>query len=274
MSLDRKDFSQEREIECTGCSAENTSSVRVSRFIRRLDAYFATNDLAGAGQHLSFWEGEMRADGDTAGLITVLNEEVGYFRRTGDRENALRVTRDVLSMLDAFGADRHPAGATVLINAATTLKFCERPAEGLPLYDRAQAVYRENGKEDTFEYAALLNNKAAALCDLARYDEAEACNLRAIDSLQKIGGHDGEIAVTLVNYAHLLYDRNENDVPRVEKTLDAAWELLNSPRQPHDANYAFILSKCAPSLRYFGRTVEADALEAVAAEIYAAGAIS
>jgi len=54
----------------------------------------------------------------------------------------------------------------------------------------------------------------------------------------------------------------------VEALLDEAWDYLNSDRQPRDANYAFIISKCAPSLKYFNRNDEAEALLAVAKVIY------
>ena len=55
---------------------------------------------------------------------------------------------------------------------------------------------------------------------------------------------------------------------QVEQLLDEAWEYLNSPRQPRDGNYAYILRKCAPSFDYFQRPEAAQALREVAKEIY------
>ncbi|HBK02216.1 MAG TPA: hypothetical protein DDY77_04215, partial [Clostridiales bacterium] len=118
------------------------------------------------------------------------------------------------------------------------------------------------------EYAALLNNCGSALSELRRFDEAENLMKKAIEILKEDGTHDGEIAVSLINLAHLYYDRDDTSQKEVEKLLDEAWEYINSPRQPHDANYAFILSKCAPSLKYFHRFDEAEAITAVANEIY------
>ena len=125
-----------------------------------------------------------------------------------------------------------------------------------------------SGGTGTYEYAALLNNKAAALSALKRYDEAEAHWRQAVEILQKEGHHDGEIAISLVMLAHLTYDRDETATDQVERLLDEAWEYINSPRQPRDGNYAYILRKCAPSFEYFQRPEAAQALREVAKEIY------
>jgi tetratricopeptide (TPR) repeat protein len=238
------------------------------RFIENLDKFFATNDLKGAGDYLLYWENEARALQDDCGLLSVLNEEIGYYRRTNDSDKGLKAVYDALELLKIKDLTDNVTGATIYINAATTLKCFGKAEEGLPCYDVAEKIYLERGREKSFDYAALLNNKAAALCDLGKYDDAEICYNKAIDILKIDGKHDGEIAVSLVNLAHLIYDRDDTAYNKVEETLDLAWDYINSKNQPHDANYAFIISKCAPSFRYFKREIEADALEETAKEIY------
>ncbi|MBQ7661700.1 MAG: tetratricopeptide repeat protein [Clostridia bacterium] len=255
-------------FECKTCSNEPTGKINLTRCLDKLDACFARGDLAAAGECLAYWEGEARNLSDNCGLLSVLNEEIGYFRRTGEREKGLSAVSEALELLKFKGLTDHISGATIFINAATTLKAFGKPEEGLPLYDTAAEIYKECGKTDTFEYAALLNNRAAALCELHRFDEGQAAYEAAIAILEKEGKHDGEIAVSLVNLAHLYYDRDDSAFAEVEALLDRAWEYINSPRQPHDANYAFILEKCAPSFRYFKREDEAQALEEVSKEIY------
>ncbi len=253
---------------CSSCVKEPVERINATRFIEKLDSFFAKNDLAGAGTYLDHWEGEARSLGDDRGLLTVLNEKLGFYRRTNEREKAMTTVGKVQELIRLLDLDNALSTATIYVNAATTLKAFGRPEEGLGLYDKAEKIYLANNQEDTFEYTAFLNNKATALCDQERYQEAESCYRRAIEILKAEGKHDGEIAVTLINLAHLIFDRDSTAYEQVEETLDLAWEYLNSPRQPRDANYAFILSKCAPSLRYFKRTMEANALEAVAREIY------
>ena len=73
---------------------------------------------------------------------------------------------------------------------------------------------------ETYEYAALLNNKAATLHGVKRYDEAEENWKDAIGILKKVGFHDGEIAISLVMLAHLTFDRDNTAYSQVEALLD------------------------------------------------------
>lgn len=256
------------QTECRSCVREPSATISVARFLDRLDRCFARNDLAEAVSCISYWEQEARSLGDLKGLLTVINEQLGFYRRTGDRKAGLQAVRKAVELVGQLGMGDTISGATILVNAATTQKAFGEAREGLPLYEQAEGIYLAHQMEWSYEYAAMLNNQAAALCDLERYDEGETCYRKAIRILQREGAHDGEIAVSLVNLAHLTFDRDPTSYEQVEPLLDEAWEYINSRRQPHDGNYAFILSKCAPSFEYFGRRMEAAALREVAEEIY------
>ena len=250
---------------------EKAGSVDVRRFIEKLDKCFMTNDLAAAEKLISDRAAEAESVGDDRGLLTILNEGLGFYRRTNDFDKAMDCIDKVVALIDKVGVQRKVSGATIYVNLATTMKAFGRASEGLKYYDMAESVYLDNGMEASYEYSALLNNRASALSELKRYDEAELNLMIAIDILKADGKHDGEVAVALINLAHVVYDRDDGDTDRVEKLLDEAWEYINSDRQPHDANYAFIISKCAPSLKYFDRADEAEALLAVAKVIYGGG---
>ena len=137
-----------------------------------------------------------------------------------------------------------------------------------PLYGRAASCFEAEEKTECYEYAALLNNRAATLYEMKRYDEAETDWLSAIQILKAVGFHDGEIAVSLLMLAHLTFDRDGSSYEKIEALLDEAWDYINSDNQPKDGNYAYILRKCAPSLEYFKRPEEAQACRDVAKEIY------
>ena len=244
-------------------------TMNVGRFIARLDECLNREDMEAARDCLTWWEGEARRLGDARGLLSVLNEAVGFYRRMGERGPALRAIDECLPLLESLGLSESPSGATVLVNAATTLSAFGDAAGSLPLYARAARCFEAGGRAEAYEYAALLNNRANALNALGRWDEAEADWRRAIGILRREGKHDGDIALSLVSLAHLAFDRDENAFAQVEALLDEAWEAINSPRQARDGNYAFILQKCAPSFDYFQRPVAAQAMRDVAKEIYA-----
>jgi tetratricopeptide (TPR) repeat protein len=244
------------------------NTIPVSRFIDRLDACFNRNDMKGAQECIRFWEAEARRLNDERGLLTVLNEAVGCYRRVKKKTRALEAMEESLSLVEKLGQSHSFSGATVFINAATTCSFFGDAEEALRLYEKAAECFEAEGKTECYEYAALLNNRAAALYGMKRYDEAEADWLAAVRILKGVGFHDGEIAISLLMLAHLTYDRDEAAVEKVEALLDEAWDFINSDNQPKDGNYAYVLRKCAPSLDYFKRPDEAQACRDVAKEIY------
>ena len=254
------------EKQCSSCVKEPTEKINVLRFIDKLDSLLKRNDIRGAKECLMFWEEEARKKSDSCGLLSVLNEEAGFYRRTGDKENGLKAAREALKLINEKSLENNVSGATVYVNVATTFKAFGNTEEGLPLYDKAEEIYLKNGMSDSYEYAALLNNKATALADAEKFDEAENLYNKAINILEKVGGKNVDIALSLIGLAHLYFDRDEN-YSLTEKTLDEAWEHIAAD-QLHDSAYADGIMKCVPSLIYFKREAEAEALKEIAEEIY------
>lgn len=246
-------------------------SIDISRFINQLDACFNRNDMRSARDCINYWEAEARNTGDDRGLLTVLNEAIGLYRRTQKKGKALSATEESLALLKKLGLENSISGATIYINSATTLSFYGKEEEGLALYEKAALCYETAKKTECYEYAALLNNKAGTLYSLCRYDEAEKDWLRAVEILKKIGNHAGEIAISIVMLAHVTFDRDHTAYEKVEGLVDEAWEYINSDDQPKDGNYAYVLRKCAQSFDYFKRPEEAQAMREVAKEIYGGG---
>ncbi len=244
------------------------TQINTTRFISKLDECFNKNDMKGAKECIEFWEKEATEAGDERSLLTVLNEAVGYYRRTQKRGKATAAMQKSLELVEKLDLTRTLSGATVYINSATTLSFFGQEEEGLKLYEKAEEAYKQANKTQSFEYAALLNNKAGTLNAMKRYDEAEKDWLEAIEILKEIGRHAGEIAISLVMLAHLTFDRDDTAYEKTEALLDEAWDYINSDDQEKDGNYAYVLRKCAPSFDYFQRPDEAQAMREVAKEIY------
>ena len=161
------------EKQCSSCVKEPTEKINVLRFIDKLDSLLKRNNIQGAKECLMFWEEEARKKSDSCGLLSVLNEEAGFYRRTRDKENGLKAAREALKLINEKSLENNVSGATVYVNVATTFKAFGNTEEGLPLYDKAEEIYLKNGMSDSYEYAALLNNKATALADAEKFDEAE-----------------------------------------------------------------------------------------------------
>jgi hypothetical protein len=258
---------EEQSCRCESCSKEKQDRVPIRRVVEKLDEHFSRNDLAGAGRLLSYWEREARLSGDTRGLLEILSEEIGYFRRTGEKERGLAAVSEAFALMEEHGLGNSVSGGTIYVNGATTMKAFGRAAEALPYYERARRIYEAELPPDSYLLAALCNNTASAYAELGEFEKAEENYKTAIGILEKNGNNDGEIAVSYVNLAHLYYDKDKMD-GRIASSLDAAWSYLCSETLPHDGNYAFICSKCAPSYGFFGYFAREAELTAAAEKIY------
>lgn len=241
--------------------------IPVARIIEKVDALFGKNDYVEAGRVLVYWKTEAMALKDKSGELAMESELVGYYRKQNDRENGLASAARALALTDELGQADMASGATVFINCATAYKAFGMAEEALPLYRRAEQVYRRVLPSSDARYGGLYNNMALALVDLERYEEAEAAYRSALAVMERVPQGEAECAITYINLAHM-YEvcGKESDI---KGCMAKAYELLQSDNLPHDGYYAFVLEKCAPSFGYFGDTAIYEALKKESENIYA-----
>ncbi len=239
--------------------------IPVGRILERVDALYDKNDASEAGRLLLYWREEARALRDARGELSIESELCGHFRKQGDRERGLRSVERALALTEELGQAELPSGATVLVNCATALHAFGELSRALPLYRRAEAVYLASLSPQDDRLGGLYNNMALTLADLGELEEAERAYLRALAVMARAEHGEAECAITQVNLAHL-YERLSPE--RISAALTEASRLLSTPSLPRGGYYAFVLEKCAPSFRYFGREAEALAMEREARAIY------
>jgi tetratricopeptide (TPR) repeat protein len=256
-------------LGCSDCGRkEAPSRIPVGRVIAKLDECFATNDMDAAGRLLEYWEAEAVALGDESGELSVVNELLGYYRKIGNSEKGLRAVSRSLELLDALRQGNEVAGATVILNAATTMKAFGKAEEALPLYEKVGAVYTEKLPANDNRFGGFYNNKALALVDAKRYREAEECYRRALAVVENGDVIQPDSAVTYVNMAHLYEVWQPDNEQAITQCLEKAENVLNHPEIQRDSYYAFVCSKCAPSYDYFGFFITAKDLQERAKRIY------
>ncbi len=253
--------------KCQGCSKENNLKVPIIRVIGKLDEFFAHNDLEGAAELLEYWCREAQNIGDSRGRLEILNEQIGLYRRTFSRDKALDAVNSALQVIEELSLQSNLSSGTIYINIATTLKAFGKCLEAMPYYEKAEQIYSLYSNVPTFQKAALNNNKASALSELGRFNDAEKCYLTAIELLSNDSAYYGEIAVSYVNLAHLYEDMARLDSD-IFDAMNKAWEYLTKPDITRDGNYAFVCTKCAPSFEYFGFSDREQYLTSEAKRIY------
>lgn len=244
--------------------------IPVGRIIEKLDSYLNQNDYAAAERHLLYWLSEVDAGHDMRGKLTLLNEQIGLYRKIGKETECLTAADDALSLADSMNMEQSVTYGTTLINAATGYKAFGKAAEALPLYRKAQIIYESALDSDDGRLGGLYNNMALTLTALENFREAEDLFNKAIEVMAKQKNGELEVAITRLNIADLIDAEYgfENGEKEIEKQLLEAEKLLNAEGLPKDGYYAFVCEKCAPVFGYYGYFLTERELNRRAREIY------
>lgn len=241
-------------------------TIPVRSVLEKIDKAEWKNDMAEAGRLLEYWVNEGVQLGDKRGLLTLYSEQMGYYRKIRDEEKGLRSVENGLALLQELDLSDSISGATIMLNAATTMKAFGKASSAAPLYDEVEKIYTKylNKKDD--RWAGLYNNSALSFADLCEYDRAKESYFKALDVLKENENTENEVAITYVNLAHLFetIDQEEKSYEYMEKAL----EVLNSDTVTRDGKYANTCDKCAGSFGYFGYFLAEEELRKRAKEIY------
>ena len=242
--------------------------IDVPAVIARLDALYNAGREKEALVLLEENRDLARARDDWRGELSMLSELLGYHRRDGDRDKAMAAVNGALDLIRLHRMGATVSGATVLLNAATTLKCFGRAKESIPIFEHVARVYGDNLDPTDYRFAGLYNNMGLSYADEEDYLQAERCFRLALQVIAHSRNPQNELAVTCCNLAEL-YDRQDPEDPRIGEYMEKAWDYLNDPALPRNGYHAFTISKCAPSFDYFGYFLYSRELKERAEKIYA-----
>lgn len=266
-SLQRNDYEEPR---CLLNMHPEITTVPVRRIIDKLDSYLNQNDYDAAERHLRYWLSEAEACHDMHGKLTILNEQIGLYRKTGREPECLGAVSDALSLAKSMDIEESVTFGTTLINAATGYKAFGKAEDALPLYRKARTLYESTLDSNDGRLGGLYNNMALALVDLKEFGEAKDLYNKAMTVMEKQENGALETAITCLNLADLVAAESgiEAREEEIEKHLQKAEELLDTESLPRDRYYAFVCEKCAPVFGYYGYFITEQKLNQRAREIH------
>ncbi len=267
-----EDYAEPRCVLCEEPygAAPDAKPVPQRRIIEKMDEYMAHRDYEGAERHLLYWMEEARLGRDLRGALTLCNELIGHYRKTGAREKALQRIDEALALLETLDFEGTISAGTTFVNAATALSAFGEPERALALFERARDVYEANGSTQPQLLGGLYNNMALVCAALGRFGEANALYDRAMERMADVPGGALEQAITCLNRADAVAAEQgeEQGEARIGALLDEAWTLLHDASVQKDGYCAFVYEKCAPSFSYYGRFADADELQKESEAIY------
>ena len=243
-------------------------AVDVPAAVRELDALYNAGREDEAEGFLEGLLQKARAAGDWRAELSLLSELLGQYRRSMHEDKGLRAVGDALALIREHRMGQTVSGATVMLNAATTLKCFGRAAESIPIFTHASRVYADHLDPGDYRFAGLYNNMALSCDDVGDLASAERYFRLALKIIEKTERPGNDCAVTWCNLAELYGKRDAEDA-RVEDCLDRAFACLTDPSLPLDGYHAFTLSKCIPSFDHYGYFLYAKRLRERMATIHA-----
>lgn len=179
-------------------------------FLKGLDAIFeAQEGTTKAEPYLLQAMDDAENARDDAGLLTVLNETMGFYRSQGRHEDNQWIVQRSIELALRMRLEGTEAWTTTLINAATSMRAAGR-------YDQAEDLYRQaiDSAKTTLSptdrrMAALHNNLSMLYSETGRPEQAlhelEAA-LRVLEAASVDPSNDIDIAATHTNIALILLE--------------------------------------------------------------------
>ncbi|MBQ8095115.1 MAG: tetratricopeptide repeat protein [Clostridia bacterium] len=236
----------------------------------KVDECMSRKDYAGVEKVLSYWLQEAEAGQDLRGRLMILNEMVGHYRKTGEREKAHLRADDALALLSSLEYENAISGATTYVNIGTAFNAFGENDAALPLFEHARQIYENSAGTDPQLLGGLYNNMGLTYTALGRYEEALAVFHKALDTMKHVPGGSLDAAITCLNMAdtkeaQLGMEEAESEIFML---LERAESCLTDSSFPKDGYYAYVCERCAPVFEYYGWFAAANRLKQEAADIY------
>lgn len=243
-------------------SQEKKKDAVQQMFVELADC-FNRNDLEGVEAVTDQWLQAAREQGNWQLELTVLNEQIGFFRKAGNVQRGTETIRRAFFLVEQYGIGNTEAAATTWLNGATAYRAFAEYGKAEVYFKKTLSFYETNLKEKEYHLASLYNNLALLKMDQKQYKEAENYMERALALIKTDPGSQAEAATTCMSMAYMY---RSMDLPESEKQskagayLDRAWELLGNREELPDSYYAYVCRNGVSMFRLFGREEQAERL--------------
>ena len=258
------DVAMNGSMDATDATDEVPAVFDVHGFLRGLDAIFEAHDApTKAGPYLEQAMADAENAGDDAGLLTVLNETMGFYRsQSRHRENQWIVQR-AMELALRMGLEGTEAWTTTLINCATAMRAAGCPDQAEELYRQALDCAERVFKPTDRRLAALHNNLSMLYDETDRPQAAERELREALRLAREASvdpGRDIDVASSHANLALLL--TRAGRVDEAAGHAETALDIYKAGGLEHSAHYASVLAALAQVRHAQGRLDVAEDLYA------------
>lgn len=206
----------------------------IEQVLAQLDELFAQHKVDQVENFLLGRIDEAAGEGDTASLITLLNEIIGHYRETGESDKSIAACRQVLILMDEAGLKGSVAYATTLLNVANACRAAGLLRESMTYYQEVRQIYERELEPADFRYASLYNNMSLLFQEMGDFESACDCLERALLIASRYEGARIEVAITYTNLA-----ASQLKLGRYQEAIDNLQKAFSIFEMDEDKDYHY-----------------------------------
>ena len=196
--------------------------MNVDEILKELDNLFISGNMEKVEAFLFEKYNEAVATGDGGAALTILNEQIGYYRVTTQYEKALETIENIRNIIIKMNISGTISEGTSLLNVATVYRAMGKYDEAKKCYKEAETIYKKNLDGNDYRMAGLYNNMSLFYQEINEYDKAIECLQKALCIISKIEDSKIQIAVTHTNMGQVYcrmekWDQAMDELDEAEK---------------------------------------------------------
>lgn len=172
----------------------------IRKILSQVDAFFEENKGVEAERLMQESIVQAVREQDDDSLLQLLNELLGYYRETSQKENVYKLAAQAIAQAKRMGLEGSIPYATTLLNVANAYRACGNLQESKEYYQQVQEIYDEQLEPDSLFVAGLKNNMSLLCQEMGDFAEAKE-NLRESLRIVEKKGAAYELGVTYANLA-------------------------------------------------------------------------
>lgn len=212
--------------------------MEISQILEQVDLLFDQNRAKEAEELLVSSLKQAKEEEDLFLCLQLLNELIGYYRQTSEKEKLLQVMEEALQTAEDLGLEGSIPYATTALNVANGYRSLGDLQNAEKYYGETEKIYAEEMPQDDIRVAGFYNNYSLCLQEKGDSVGAEQYLLKALAIVQACDA-GFEIAVTYANLANtaVMGGRFTQAKEYAEKSVDCF-----EKRNVRDAHYCAALS--------------------------------
>ena len=147
--------------------------MEIGKVLAEYDAMFGTVGLDKIEEFLVMKLKEAEEEQDFASMFTLLNESIGFYRDTTQKEKSLHDCEVLKNLLEQMKLEGRVEYATSLLNIANAYRAFGLHEESLNLHEEVEKTYKKYLDSKDFSYAGLYNNWSLLYQEMGDFKSAK-----------------------------------------------------------------------------------------------------